>query len=95
MWSEHYTLMPDQASKILHKLAARGRDDLVKRAEKAIVSSKEHFIPLNDDLHEDAKVDLLSRQEGLQKILVQSSIDDAKLLQEVQELELVSMQRLV
>jgi len=79
-----------QASSVLHKFAARGREELVKRAENVIVSSKEHFIPLNDDIHEDAKMDLVGKHDSLRKLLAQSPIDDTQLLLAVEDLELVS-----
>ncbi len=78
-----------QASRVLHAVAARGRDELVKRAETAMMTSKEHFIPLNDDLHEDAKMDLIGKLDTLRGLLAQSPFDDPAVLLAVEDLELV------
>ncbi|KAK4693035.1 citronellol/citronellal dehydrogenase, partial [Lecanoromycetidae sp. Uapishka_2] len=77
-----------QASGVLHILAAKGREALIKRAEAIMSSSKEHFKPLNDDLHEDAKKDLFGKLNLLHKLLTDSSIDDTQLLSTVEDLEL-------
>lgn len=55
------------------------------------MSSKEHFIPLNDDLHEDAKMDLVGKLDSLRALMAESPIDDTQLLLAVEDLELVSM----
>lgn len=79
-----------QASGILHGLAAKGREALIKRAESITISSKEHFRPLNDDLHEDAKMDLVGKLGSLRKLMAESPIDDTQLLLAVEDLELVN-----